>query len=137
MTDTDRNIADATTAGSAADHTANLAAGTAEDLAGGVRDTTRDAAEAADAAKEQVAGAVNDVIDSAKAKAADVAEKAADAAETVTAQAKDAYANARSAADEGVGYVKARYRENPGLVIGVAVAALVAVGIIVRAISRR
>ena len=51
MTDTDRNIADATTSGSAADHTANLAAGTAEDLAGGVRDTTRDAAEAADDAK--------------------------------------------------------------------------------------
>ena len=96
--------------------------------------------------------AVNDAIDSARATAADAAEtiaaKAKDAADTVSAQAKDAadaaaaqakeaLANAKSAADDGVSYVQARYRENPVLVIGVAVAALVAVGVVVRSIFRR
>ena len=40
-------------------------------------------------------------------------------------------------ADDGVSYVQARYRENPVLVIGVAIGALIAVGVIVRSIFRR
>ena len=56
---------------------------------------------------------------------------------TVSAQAKEAYANAKDAADEGVTYVQARYRENRVSLIGVAIGALIAVGVIVRSIFRR
>ena len=72
---------------------------------------------------------VGDVIDDVKA-------AASDAADAVTAQAKEAYANARSAADEGVTYVKARYRENPAVVIGVGIAIAAAVVLILRRLFR-
>ena len=91
--------------------------------------STAPSATAADAA-ETIAAKAKDAADT-------VSAQAKDAADAVSAQAKDAYANARSAADDGVTYVQARYRENPVLVIGIAIAALIAVGVIVRSIFRR
>ncbi|MDQ2661768.1 MAG: hypothetical protein M3Y52_07835 [Actinomycetota bacterium] len=55
----------------------------------------------------------------------------------ISAQAKDALSNAREAADGGVAYVKAKYRENPVLVIAVGAAALVGVTTVLKAIFRR
>jgi len=55
----------------------------------------------------------------------------------ISAQAKDALSNAREAADGGVAYVKAKYRENPVLVVAVGAAALIAVTTVLKAIFRR
>jgi hypothetical protein len=55
----------------------------------------------------------------------------------MSVQAKEAVANARGAADDGVTYVKAKYRENPALVIAVGAAALVGVSAILKAIFGR
>ena len=55
----------------------------------------------------------------------------------ISAQAKDALSNAKEAADGGVAYVKAKYRENPVLVIAVGAAALIGVTTVLKAVFRR
>ena len=120
MTNTNRNIAEATQAArEAAARVTNSTADAVEDLS----DDAEDAAERATAV-------VGDLVDDVKA-------KAADAGEAISEQAREAYSEAKNAADDGIAYVQAKYRDNPGLVIGVAVAAFVVVVAVARAIFRR
>jgi hypothetical protein len=74
---------------------------------------------------------------SALAEDADGGRPDAMANDQISAQAKDALSNAREVADGGVAYVKAKYRENPVLVIAVGAAALIAVTTVLKAIFRR
>ena len=140
MTDTDRNMQDAKNA--------------AQDAAKRVGDTARDTAD--EAARTMGAGA-DRIGDAARDTAADTAQtlrtgadrigdtaddairdiRSNETVDAITAQAQAAMSGAKETVDEGVAYVKARYRENPGLVIAVGAAAAVALGLVVRAISRR
>ena len=67
----------------------------------------------------------------------EVRDAASDAYEAFSAQAKDVYSSAQEAADSGVSYVKAKYRENPVLVIAVGAAALIGVSAVLKSIFRR
>ena len=96
-------------------------------MAGRTAQSTADTlSEGAAEAKQRVASAVED------ARAA-----ASEAADTISAQAKEAVEIAKSAADEGASYVRARYQENPGMVIAVGAAALVGAALLLRGIFRR
>ncbi len=80
---------------------------------------------------------MSDVADDASAKVSDTAAKASDAADAFSSQAKDAMSGAKDAADDGVSYVKARYREHPGRMIAVCVAVVIGIVLVIKAISRR
>ncbi|MFD4421209.1 hypothetical protein ACFWN7_06865 [Agromyces sp. NPDC058484] len=131
MTSTNGYTADPT---DAARESAGRAAGATGDAAEDVRTATTGAAEnvrtAATNAAEDVRNAASDV-------AEDVRTAASDAAEAFTAQAKETFANAKEAADDGVSFVKAKYRENPALVIAVGAAALIGVTAILKGMFRR
>ena len=120
MTNTNRDVADVTQAAREA------AARVTDATADAVDDLSDDAEDAA----ERATAVVSDLVD-------DVRAKAADAGETISEQAREVYSDAKDAADDGIAYVRAKYRENPGLVIGVAIAAAVVVGMLVRATFRR
>ena len=110
MTNTNRDIAEATKAArEAAARATNSTAETVEEFSDDVED-----------AAERATDVVGDLVD-------DVRAKATDAAESISEQAREAYTEAKDAADDGIAYVQAKYRENPVLVIGVAIAAFVAV----------
>ena len=142
MTDTDRTKNDGTagvkdttnrvteTARERADRIADAASSGAADATRAVKTGADRVGDATSRAAGQTTAAVGDVLH-------DVRDSATDVADTVAAQATAAVANAREVADEGVAYVKARYRENPGLVIAVGAAAIVAVGLLVKAVTRR
>lgn len=131
MTDPDRNISDPMqTAQDAANRASSTAKDTAENLsdiaAGTAGETAETLSGGAAAARDEVADAVNEV------RAA-----ATEAMDAMAAQAKEAFANAKGAADEGVTFVKAKYRENPALVIAVGAAALVGVSAILKGMFGR
>lgn len=94
----------------------------AEDLAAGTRDAAAGASEA-----------VGDARDAA----ADLHDAASEGLDAFSTQAKEAMAKAKEAADEGTAYVKAKYQENPGLVIAVGAAAVVGVAAVLKALFRR
>jgi hypothetical protein len=142
MTDTDRNMQDAKNAAQdAAKRVGDTAGDAAEDAARTVGagadrigDTTRDTA--ADTAQTLRTGAGR-IGDTAGDAMRDLRGPANETVDAITAQAQAAMSGAKEAADDGVAYVKERYRENPGLVIAVGVAVVVGVGLVIKAITRR
>lgn len=120
MTDTERNIDDAVLkARQAAERAADRASDAAEDFG-----------DEAGERIEDVADAVGEVI-------RDVRDAATGAVENVAAQASAAASGARESLDEGVAYVKAQYRERPGVVIAIGAVALLALGLAIKALMRR
>ncbi|HEY1105355.1 hypothetical protein MUN74_11025 [Agromyces endophyticus] len=124
MTGTERefDIDPRLTAERAAYRAADLAEDLAEETGERVDDLTDQVEDAADA--------VGDVL-------RDVRETATDAIDAITTQAGVAASEAREVLDDGVAYVKARYRENPGVVIAVGAAVVVGVVLVVKALTRR
>ena len=120
----------ATSAKKGARDAADSVTGAATNAAKGVSDATRDAADGG-------AATIDDLKDTVTGVVGDVKDAASDTYDAVSAQAKDAYAGAKDATEDGIAYVKARYRENPGLVIAVGAAAVVGVVAIARALFRR
>ena len=125
--------------------TANQATETARDhadhvadaVSGGAADATRAVKTGADRLGDATARAAGQASDTVGDVLNDARDTAADTVDAVAAQASAAVAGAREVADDGVAYVKARYRENPALVIAVGAAAIVAVGLLVKAVTRR
>lgn len=106
-------------------------------------DPIRDTGETVPSADE-IADRIGDLAEGTRDAAADARDAVGDArdaaSETFDAfstQAKDAMSKAREAADEGTAYVKAKYQENPGLVIAVGAAAVVGVAAVLKALFRR
>lgn len=131
MTDTDRNIDEATTAATqaargAADRVGDTATGAAARLSG-----------AAMGAADKISDTANGAADAFSAAAHDKKAELADTIDTISHQAAAAVSSAKEGVDEGVAYVKERYRENPGLVIAIGAAALIGVVTVVKAITRR
>jgi ElaB/YqjD/DUF883 family membrane-anchored ribosome-binding protein len=142
MTDTDRNMQDAKNAAQDAakrvgDTAQDTAADTARTMGAGadrIGDAARDTAADTAQTLRTGAGRIGDTADDA---IRDLRGPANETVDAITAQAQAAMSGAKETVDEGVAYVKARYRENPGVVIAVGAAAAVALGLVVRAISRR
>jgi ABC-type transporter Mla subunit MlaD len=121
---------------------AKQAAQSASEQADDAKAGAADAAEQAAAAKAAAA----DAIDTAKQVAAEAAAKLAGSVKSATSQLTDSEAfdavqeqaqhavdRGKEFANDGVGYVKKKYRENPGAVVAVGAAA----GIVLIAIVRR
>ncbi len=115
MTDPDRNTGETVP-------TADYLADRAEDLAAGARD---------------VAAGAGDAVADARDAASEARDAASETFDAVSTQAREAMAKAKEAADEGTAYVKAKYQENPGLVIAVGAAAVVGVAAVLKALFRR
>lgn len=131
MTDTDRNIDEATTAATeAAQGAADRVGETATEAAARLSDAAMGAAGKISDTASGAADAFSETAHGAKAELADTID-------AISHRATAAVSSAKEGLNEGVAYVKARYRENPGLVIAIGAAALIGVVTVVKAITRR
>ncbi|MGW9169073.1 hypothetical protein [Agromyces sp. NPDC055658] len=127
MSGTERDL-DETVA--AARHAAERAADRAGEVTEDLVDEAGDRLDDLGDRVENVADAVGDVM-------SDVRRSATEAVETIGTQASVVAGEAREVLDDGVAYVKARYREHPAAVIALGAAVVVGVCLVVKALTRR
>lgn len=116
------------------DETARRAA---ERAAKGASELADEAGERLDDLGDRVgraAGAVGDAVGDA---VRDARASATGSIDAMSAQASAAASEARGVLEDGVAYVKARYRENPVAVIAIGAAAILGVCLVIKAIMRR
>jgi gas vesicle protein len=131
MTDADRNIDEATKAATEA------ARGTADRVGDTATESAARLSDAAFGAADKISDTASDAADAFSATAHAKKAELADTIDTISHQATAAVSSAKEGVNEGVAYVKERYRENPGLVIAIGAAALIGVVTVVKAITRR
>lgn len=127
MSGTEKDLDDAVVA---ARHAAERAADRAGDLAEDLADEAGERVDDMRDRVEDVADAVDDVM-------GDVRRGATEAMESIGTQASVVAGEAREVLDDGVAYVKARYREHPATVIAIGAAAVVGLCLIVKSLARR